>query len=108
VHPTFGSAPNFAPPLFLLYLLALPALVALTPHGWIWLLPLGLYAVLVLIDAVTLAATGQVFEALGAIPLIVLTHVLYGFGFWRGLFTQLKPGGARGAAEVRLERIKTF
>ena len=33
VHPTFGSALNFVPPLFCLYLLALPFLLALTPIG---------------------------------------------------------------------------
>ena len=43
--------------------------------------------VAVLAQAAVLAAAGQVFRSLRRAPLIVLTHVLYGFGFWRGLFT---------------------
>jgi hypothetical protein len=37
--------------------------------------------------------------------LIVLTHILYGYGFWRGLFTQLKPPGERSPVPVRLETV---
>jgi hypothetical protein len=43
-------------------------------------------------------------------PLIALTHVLYGIGFWRGLFTRVNSrlnsdeAGAKG--EIRLETVK--
>src|SRR5512137_671744 len=40
LHPTPGSALNFVPPLFCLYLLALPFLLALTPIGKVCLVPL--------------------------------------------------------------------
>jgi hypothetical protein len=35
-------------------------------------------------------------HSLGALPLIILTHVLYGFGFWRGLLSPLKHGRSGG------------
>lgn len=93
LHPTSGSALNFVPPLFCLYLLALPFLLALTSPGKLWIVPLVFYALAVLAQAAALATGGQVWQSLAAMPLIVLTHILYGLGFWRGLFTTLKPRG---------------
>jgi succinoglycan biosynthesis protein ExoA len=84
LHPTPGSAPNFVPPLFCVYLLALPFL------GKVGLIPLAFYAAALVIQAMALASSGGLIPALCAIPLMVLTHVLYGIGFWRGLFTRLK------------------
>jgi succinoglycan biosynthesis protein ExoA len=104
LHPTPGSAPNFVPPLFCLYLLALPILT-LTPVGKICLVPLAFYALAVLVQAVVLAAGGRVFQSLAAIPLIVLTHILYGLGFWRGLFTTLRKQGQKPPTQVVLETI---
>lgn len=106
LHPTFGSALNFVPPLFCLYLLALPFLLALTLGGRLWLAPLGCYALAVVAQGLALAAAGQAWQSLAAMPLIVLTHILYGFGFWRGLFTPLKPPGQRPTVEVVLETIR--
>ncbi len=105
LHPTPGSALNFVPPLFCVYLLALPFLLPPTAIGTLWLAPLGLYAVAVLAQAAVLAAGGQVFQSLTAVPLIVLTHVLYGLGFWRGLFTPLRRPGERQPGQVVLETI---
>jgi succinoglycan biosynthesis protein ExoA len=106
LHPTLGSALNFVPPLFCLFLLALPFLVALTPFGPLCLGMLAFYAVAVLAQGLVLAAGGKVWQSLAAIPLVVLTHVLYGFGFWRGLFTTLKPPEQRPPTEVVLETIR--
>ena len=106
VHPTFGSTLNFVPPFFCLYLLALPLLLSFTPMGWVCLMPLVLYGLLVLAQGLVLAAGGRLWQSLAAIPLIVLTHVLYGLGFWRGLFTSLKPPGQRPVVEVALETIR--
>ena len=105
LNPTFGSALNFVPPLFCLYLLALPFLLALTPIGKLCLVPLAFYALAVLAQGAVLAANGQVWQSLAAIPLIVLTHILYGFGFWRGLFTTLKPRGQQPPPPVVLETV---
>ena len=105
LHPTPGSALNFVPPVFVVYLLALPFLLALLPFGKIFLMPLGGYALAVLAQTIVLAARGEVLLAVGALPLIVLTHVLYGWGFWRGLFTKLKPREKRPPAEVTLETV---
>ena len=68
LHPTLGSALNFVPPLFCLYLLALPFLLALTPIGKLWLVPLAFYALAVLAQAVVLAAGGQVCAEPGGDP----------------------------------------
>ena len=93
VHPTLGSALNFVPPMFCLYLVALAPLLVLTPMGSLWLVPLAFYALAVLAQGLVLVAGGQVFQSVAAIPLIALTHILYGLGFWRGLFTKLEPPG---------------
>jgi cellulose synthase/poly-beta-1,6-N-acetylglucosamine synthase-like glycosyltransferase len=105
LHPTPGSALNFVPPLFCLYLVALPFLLALTPIGMVCLVPLALYALVVLVQAVVLAAGGRIFQSLAAILLIVLTHILYGLGFWRGLFTRLTPRGQQPLPPVVLETV---
>jgi glycosyltransferase involved in cell wall biosynthesis len=105
LHPTPGSALNFVPPLFCVYLVALPFLLALTPIGKVCLIPLACYALAVLAQAVVLAAGGRVFQSLAAMPLVVLTHILYGVGFWRGLFTKLKPPEPDAPVQVVLETI---
>ncbi len=47
----------------------------------------------------------RVARSLAAMPLIVLTHVLYGVGFWKGLFTKLAKAQPSKAEPVTLERI---
>jgi hypothetical protein len=59
----------------------------------------------VLAQAVVLAAGGRVLQSLAAIPLIVLTHILYGVGFWRGLVTPLRPPGQHPPGQVLLETV---
>jgi len=125
LHPTFGSTLNFVPPLFLVYLLATLLLLAVIPAvGKFLLVPLALYALVVGAQAVALMENREpqaadqktptkptaglsvkVARALAAIPLIVLTHVLYGFGFWRGLMTTLKPPEKRAPVPVVLENV---
>jgi cellulose synthase/poly-beta-1,6-N-acetylglucosamine synthase-like glycosyltransferase len=105
LHPTPGSALNFAPPLFCLYLVALPLVLALTTMGKLYLLPFAAYALAVLVQAMTLAAGGSLLQSLAAVPLIVLTHILYGLGFWRGLLTQLRRPGQRPPGQVVLEAV---
>lgn len=107
--PTPGSVLNFAPPLFLVYLASLPILWMVRPVPFAeWLrglyhLPLLFYGLAVLIQVLALMPSGGVVRALCAMPLIVLTHILYGYGFWRGLFTKLKPPGGRPDFPVKLE-----
>jgi succinoglycan biosynthesis protein ExoA len=105
LHPTPGSALNFVPPLFCLYLLALPFVLKLTAIGKLYLEPLLFYALVLLAQAGALAARGKLLPSLAAIPLIVLTHILYGLGFWRGLFTPLRRPGQRPPVQVVLERV---
>jgi cellulose synthase/poly-beta-1,6-N-acetylglucosamine synthase-like glycosyltransferase len=102
VSPTPGSVLNFVPPLFCVYLLALPLLALL---GQFVFLPLGLYVLAVILQTLALMPMGGVAKSLAALPLIVLAHLLYGFGFWRGLFTKLKTGSDRPKVEVTLENV---
>jgi cellulose synthase/poly-beta-1,6-N-acetylglucosamine synthase-like glycosyltransferase len=103
VNPTLGSALNFVPPLFCLYLLSLCAIPWV---GIVLLAPLVLYGVVVLAQAIVLAGSGGILRSVAAIPLIVLTHVFYGLGFWRGLFlTRLTTPQNRQPVDVQLERI---
>jgi hypothetical protein len=99
LHPTLGSALNFVPPLFVLYLLVGPWL------GLLGLAPLGLYGLAVLGQTGVSAASKGVGRSLAALPLVVLTHLFYGLGFWRGLVTRLKPSETRPVTEVALESV---
>jgi hypothetical protein len=111
VNPTSGSALNFVPPLFLVYLLLLPIVWAIPLHpDWEWLrkvyhLPLLLYAVAILLQTVVLIPQGGVFRSLCALPLMMMSHLLYGAGFWRGLFTNLRPPEQHSDDAVKLETI---
>lgn len=99
VNPTPGSAPNFVPPLFVVYLA-----VALWVGGFTWL-PLGAYALALVAQAAALTRLGRPAHAVAAIPLMVLTHIGYGLGFWRGLFTRLRRGPEDIRSEVTLEVV---
>ena len=98
-HPTVGSAPNFIPPLFCIYLAVAPWV------GGIALVPLAMYTAGVIGQVLVLMVKNPVGYALAATPLIVMTHILYGLGFWRGLFTKLRPPGSAPPTEVTIERI---
>lgn len=103
VHPTPGSVLNFVPPLFVLYLVTLP----LTAR-WLGLwavAPLAVYALLLAAQWLDFLARSTPRRAVRAVPLLVLAHLLYGLGFWRGLFTRLQPRGRRADASVTLERV---
>jgi hypothetical protein len=103
LHPTPGSALNFVPPLFCVYLVAAPLLALAV--GPIVFAPLVLYLLAVLGQtAVSMTAKGF-FRSLLASPLLVASHIFYGLGFWRGLFTKLKPSGEKPIIEVNLEKV---
>ena len=99
LHPTLGSAPNFVPPLFCAYLLGAPFL------GQVGLIPLIIYAVAVLLQSLAIVPMRTPHLNLQVIPLIFLTHIFYGIGFWRGLFTKPKPPAARIISEIKIESI---
>ena len=96
LHPTPGSLLNFVPPVFCLYLTALLVLLAAAfdnPLAWLSAAPLAFYLLAILLQtAVSMPASGF-WRTLAASPLLVASHILYGLGFWRGLFTKLKPPG---------------
>lgn len=97
LHPTPGSALNFVPPLFCAYLVLCPLL------GMLGLVPLVAYAVAIIAQTLYSAAMHNPLYALFAMPLLTITHIFYGLGFWRGLFTRLRPKTAVDS-EVSLER----
>jgi cellulose synthase/poly-beta-1,6-N-acetylglucosamine synthase-like glycosyltransferase len=99
VLPTLGSALNFAPPLFVVYLLALPFL----PRLLLW--PLALYALAVLIQSIALLSLRRIAWLPLVGGLIFTSHIFYGLGFWRGCFTTLRPPEKRPPVDVRLERV---
>ncbi len=98
--PTLGSLPNFVPPAFCAYLVALVPLTYFTPWA---LLPMVFYFVAITIQVLALISSGGLLRSLCALPLLVETHVFYGIGFWRGLFTALKPPGVKSDVPVKLE-----
>ena len=106
LHPTPGSALNFVPPLFLLYLAGWPALslARIVPAWWGWV-PLFFYGLAVLGQTIANRARFGVEKSVAALPLVVATHLLYGFGFWRGLFTRVGGTETGRATEVTLERV---
>ena len=109
LHPTFGSVPNFAPALFIQYCLLAPVLALIPANAKFaskLLLPLGVYATALVIQAAALIPRAGFIRSVCVIPLILLTHILYGAGFWRGLFTPLKPPGERPKVEVKLENVE--
>jgi len=97
VNPTLNSLPNLVPPLFCLYLACLPFLRI--PFGGILLL----YTGAILGQWLLLLRNTRFQEATAALPFIVLTHLVYGLGFWYGLFTKLHPPS--GLMEFQVERI---
>ena len=128
-YPTFGSALNFVPPLFCLYLVLLPLLLKLSPwklhvkdtfqsttggdiHQTInvdihlGLLPLACYLVALMFQTFASAFRHGIMKSIFALPLLGLTHVFYGLGFWRGLFTTLRVGDQKPSTEVTLEKIE--
>ena len=126
LHPTPGSALNFVPPLFVLYLALIPLLSWLgwfhitctvlgssaTANGHIksvacesgfgWSI-LFMYAFALGFQSVINCGKG-IGRALCAVPLLFATHILYGLGFWRGLFTRVERSKP-ARTEVELERI---
>jgi hypothetical protein len=104
-NPTPGSALNLVPPAFCFYLVAVAVL-------WFWfgfwlLVPLIPYGLALLAQGAYLVPVGGVVRSLKAVPLIALTHILYGIGFWRGLITPLKPVPL-SAAGVSVEHLTRF
>lgn len=103
LHPTPGSALNFVPPLFCVYLVAAPILAVWL--GAVVFLPLALYVAAMLAQTMASAPSKGFVRSLLALPLLVASHVFYGLGFWRGLFTRLQRASERSATEVNLEKV---
>jgi hypothetical protein len=109
LHPTPTSLLNFIPPLFCLYLLALLGLPLVARWTAAWpglLLPLAAY--LLAVTAQTMVAVrSQPAMALRVFPLIILTNLLYGVGFWRGLLSKIPapPATSLTHSDIRCEKV---
>lgn len=99
LKPTLGSALNFVPPLFCVFLLLLPFL----PPVFLWVL--AVYYVLVFLQGLALLPFEKLPWLPGIMLLIFLSHVLYGVGFWRGCFTRPKPPVKAVVSEMKIERM---
>jgi peptidoglycan/LPS O-acetylase OafA/YrhL len=112
VNPTFGSALNFVPPTFCLYLLACIAFMFFPlsrENNWwkiVAALPLLVYILVVLAQAIVWMPGSGIGRSLAAVPLLAASPVVYGLGFWRGLFTRLNRGQTFAASEVVLQKIE--
>ena len=110
LHPTPGSALNFVPPLFVLYLADLVIVELIGLSRWLHLVavvPLLFYLCAVAGQTIISMRTAGMVRALFAMPLLVASHIFYGIGFWLGLFTTLNSAGKRVDAEVMIETIKS-
>jgi len=127
LHPTPGSALNFVPPLFVVFLLLTPVMAKLgwfSLHriplgnggnnatgtsliewvvGYAWFPTLAYVLVLILQTAANMARHGFA-KALAASPLLFATHLFYGIGFWRGLFTRVERSKT-ATTHVVIERV---
>ncbi|MDE3067759.1 MAG: glycosyltransferase [Verrucomicrobiota bacterium] len=108
LHPTLASLPNFVPALLCLYFVALPFAPAM-PVAAHWSLPilspLLLYMAAVVAQTVRNAARGGWPLAARALPLLVLTNLFYGLGFWRGLFVKIAPPPSAPEGDIRFETV---
>lgn len=111
VTPTLGSAPNFVPPLFCIYLLTL-VIFQLTALGRplgllkiISVVPLAFYGLAITAQTIASVPANGFARSLLAMPLLFASHLFYGFGFWHGLFTKLRQGPQRSRFEVVLETV---
>ncbi len=102
LHPTAGSAPNFVPPAFCLFVAATPILFFVA-RGFLilWLF----YIAAVLLQTIALVPITQFGQFLRVAGLIFLSHCVYGLGFWKGLFTKPKPPSQSIASEIKLEKV---
>jgi hypothetical protein len=69
-------------------------------------IPLLLYLLCVLVQTAASSIRHGFSRSLAAMPLIVLTHIFYGLGFWRGLSTRVGGKGVRPAVDVALEQVR--
>jgi len=99
VLPTMGSALNFAPPLFCVYLVAFAFLPA--PFRWL----LAAYFGIVTVQAVALLPPRRLHWTPLIAFLIFVSHVFYGLGFWRGCFTSLSAPPPNITGGINLTRV---
>jgi succinoglycan biosynthesis protein ExoA len=112
LNPTFGSALNFVPPIFCVYLPALiifellPLENSAVPLKFFVAAPLGVYFAAIILQTLVLMLSGGTVRGLLAMPLLMASHLFYGLGFWHGLFKKLNRDGNQPSVEIVLEKIQ--
>jgi succinoglycan biosynthesis protein ExoA len=108
-HPTWGSAPNFVPPVFCLYLVALlvfsviPVSDSVAPFKLWSAAPLAIYGFAIVLQTLASIPDHGVIRSLLALPLLVASHVFYGLGFWSGLFTRFHKGRDHNGPQIKVD-----
>jgi hypothetical protein len=67
--------------------------------------PLLLYLLVVLGQTVCVAAWSNLVLALLTMPLVILTNILYGLGFWRGLIIKIPLPPAAPEKDIWFETV---
>jgi hypothetical protein len=101
LHPTIGSAPNFVPPLFCVFLVALPLLPPVA------LCLLLFYFLIVGIHSISSVRVSRITWFPHMAGLIFISHVFYGLGFWKGLFTKHSQVSKMNSAELELQIVSS-
>jgi hypothetical protein len=77
------------------------------PLFMLW--PLVLYGAAIALQGIALLITRKrPVITLITLPLIVVTHVIYGLGFWRGLFTRPSPPPPSVRESIQLELVQSI
>jgi hypothetical protein len=108
MHPTVNSIPNFVPPAFFIYLVALPFvpfIPGLQNFAVLALLPLALYLLAVVVQTAFIASRSGILLALYSLPLLIITTLLYGFGFLWGLIKPIPAPPPAPESDIRFERV---
>jgi glycosyltransferase involved in cell wall biosynthesis len=100
VNPTLRSAPNFVPPLICVFFAALPFLPPAA--GWLALL----YFAAVLGVSVAVLPARKWYWLPWIMGLVLVSHIVYGLGFWRGCLKKPKPPSAAVSEGVKIERVQ--
>lgn len=106
LHPTPGSALNFVPPMFVVYFALIHPAVILWPRPATLLLftPMCLYWLALMAEVLKAMPKFGVAPAIASFPVLFMTHLFYGLGFWKGMFSSIAKSKPT-TTEVVIDRM---